>query len=79
MSELKTRKVLTVNQVFHILSVWLSERDWRTALEEVVPLRKMRDAGAGVPAAETQAEEAETGEVVVESEVGPAVAGPDDV
>ncbi|MBW0487989.1 hypothetical protein O181_027704 [Austropuccinia psidii MF-1] len=43
MSELKTRKVLTVNQVMEIMVSWLSERDWRKSFEQVIPLRKLAD------------------------------------
>lgn len=62
MSELKTRRVLTVNQVLDILCHWLSNRDWRGALEAVVPTRKFRDGGTAAGA--------DQGEVVGEDEDG---------
>ncbi|CAB11070.1 tRNA (guanine(9)-N1)-methyltransferase [Schizosaccharomyces pombe] len=34
------RKILTVNQVFEILSLWLEYRDWEKAFMEVIPKRK---------------------------------------
>lgn len=45
--EMKTRKVLTVNQVLEIITEWVNRRDkggeaaWRAAFEKVIPLRKM--------------------------------------
>ena len=44
LSELPTRKVLTVNQVFDILVKWVETRDWQEALYSVVPKRKFQGA-----------------------------------
>ncbi|KAF9520700.1 hypothetical protein BS47DRAFT_1267650, partial [Hydnum rufescens UP504] len=41
LSELTTRKVLTVNQVFDILLCWVERRDWEAAIRDVMPQRKM--------------------------------------
>ncbi|KAA1097582.1 tRNA (guanine(9)-N(1))-methyltransferase [Puccinia graminis f. sp. tritici] len=40
-SQLKTRKVLTVNQVFEILVNYLVDQDWKIAFERVIPSRKL--------------------------------------
>lgn len=40
-SKLKTRKVLTVNQVLDILVRFLEESDWEKAFEKVIPSRKL--------------------------------------
>ncbi|KAF8335035.1 guanine-1-methyltransferase-domain-containing protein [Cantharellus anzutake] len=42
LSDMKTRKILTVNQVFDILLQWVETRDWELALREVMPKRKMK-------------------------------------
>ncbi|THH31923.1 hypothetical protein EUX98_g2293 [Antrodiella citrinella] len=47
LAELKTRKVLTVNQTFEILLKWVETRDWEQALQAVVPKRKFEDKGGG--------------------------------
>ncbi len=38
--DLKTRKVLTVNQVFQILLTYLDEGSWAEAIMKVLPPRK---------------------------------------
>ncbi|PLW43186.1 hypothetical protein PCANC_07007 [Puccinia coronata f. sp. avenae] len=40
-SQLKTRKVLTVNQVLEILISYLDNQDWEKAFERVIPSRKL--------------------------------------
>ncbi|KAL1944097.1 hypothetical protein VTO73DRAFT_3282 [Trametes versicolor] len=45
LSELRTRKVLTVNQTFEILLNWVETRDWEQALYSVIPKRKFNDSG----------------------------------
>ncbi|CCM03356.1 uncharacterized protein FIBRA_05485 [Fibroporia radiculosa] len=45
LSELRTRKVLTVNQTFEILLKWIETRDWEQALWAVIPKRKFQDGG----------------------------------
>ncbi|KAI0784857.1 guanine-1-methyltransferase-domain-containing protein [Abortiporus biennis] len=43
LAELKTRKVLTVNQTFEILLKWAETKSWEEALYSVVPKRKFKD------------------------------------
>ncbi|KZO98181.1 hypothetical protein CALVIDRAFT_597162 [Calocera viscosa TUFC12733] len=42
LSELPTRKVLTVNQVFDIMLTWLETGDWREAFWKKIPKRKFQ-------------------------------------
>lgn len=39
-ANLPTRKVLTVNQVFQILTEYIDKQDWKEAFETVIPSRK---------------------------------------
>lgn len=39
---MKTRKILTVNQVFEILVHWTEHRNWEEALYSVIPKRKFQ-------------------------------------
>ncbi|THH16621.1 hypothetical protein EW146_g4047 [Bondarzewia mesenterica] len=48
LSNLPTRKVLTVNQVFEILLKWVETRDWEQALYSVIPKRKFQNGSAHV-------------------------------
>ncbi|CED85140.1 Uncharacterized conserved protein [Phaffia rhodozyma] len=41
LASMPTRKVLTVNQVFDILTSWVEFKDWEKALTKVMPIRKM--------------------------------------
>ncbi|CAK5268348.1 unnamed protein product [Mycena citricolor] len=43
LSELRTRKVLTVNQCFEILVQWVETRDWESAFYAVIPKRKFEE------------------------------------
>ncbi|KAI8982771.1 guanine-1-methyltransferase-domain-containing protein [Trametes punicea] len=45
LSEMRTRKVLTVNQTFEILLKWVETRDWEQALYSVIPKRKFNAEG----------------------------------
>lgn len=45
LSEMTSRKVLTVNQVFEILVHWTESRSWEEALYSVVPKRKFEQGG----------------------------------
>lgn len=42
-AELASRKVLTVNQVFDILSGWAETQDWSQALARAFPVRKFKE------------------------------------
>ncbi|KAF8214073.1 guanine-1-methyltransferase-domain-containing protein [Mycena galopus ATCC 62051] len=44
LSELRTRKVLTVNQAFEILVHWVDSRDWESAFHAVIPKRKFEES-----------------------------------
>ncbi|EAU84404.2 tRNA (guanine-N(1)-)-methyltransferase [Coprinopsis cinerea okayama7 len=85
LSNLPTRKVLTVNQCFEILLKWVETRDWEEALYSVIPKRKFqagekgndaKDSKVVVVAADVE-DEAMTGEGDVKAAVvtgAPAVA-----
>ncbi|KAI0658568.1 guanine-1-methyltransferase-domain-containing protein [Cubamyces menziesii] len=45
LAEMRTRKVLTVNQTFEILLKWVETRDWEQALYSVIPKRKFNSNG----------------------------------
>ncbi|KAI0774742.1 guanine-1-methyltransferase-domain-containing protein, partial [Trametes elegans] len=45
LAEMRTRKVLTVNQTFEILLKWVETRDWEQALYSVMPKRKFNPNG----------------------------------
>ncbi|KAI0758110.1 guanine-1-methyltransferase-domain-containing protein, partial [Fomes fomentarius] len=45
LAEMRTRKVLTVNQTFEILLKWIETRDWEEALYGVMPKRKFNAEG----------------------------------
>ncbi|KAJ7167664.1 guanine-1-methyltransferase-domain-containing protein [Mycena filopes] len=44
LADLRTRKVLTVNQAFEILVRWVDERDWEAAFHAVIPKRKFEES-----------------------------------
>lgn len=67
LSELKTRKVLTVNQTFEILLKWTETRDWEQALYSVVPKRKFHEK-ARASDKKGEKEDGEADKVVVEAE-----------
>ncbi|RPD67375.1 hypothetical protein L226DRAFT_529722 [Lentinus tigrinus ALCF2SS1-7] len=45
LAEMRTRKVLTVNQTFEILLKWVETRSWEQALYAVMPKRKFNNEG----------------------------------
>ncbi|TFK93636.1 hypothetical protein K466DRAFT_460837, partial [Polyporus arcularius HHB13444] len=45
LAEMRTRKVLTVNQTFEILLTWVETRSWEQALYAVMPKRKFNAEG----------------------------------
>ncbi|KAJ7098704.1 guanine-1-methyltransferase-domain-containing protein [Mycena belliarum] len=76
LSELRTRKVLTVNQAFEILVHWADTRDWESAFHAVIPKRKFEDGGKGKEksADAEQAEDTEKKVVVSVEELEDAMA-----
>ncbi|KAJ6458636.1 guanine-1-methyltransferase-domain-containing protein [Mycena vitilis] len=44
LADLRTRKVLTVNQAFEILVHWVDTRDWESAFHTVIPKRKFEES-----------------------------------
>lgn len=56
LKELKTRKVLTVNQVFEILVHWVDSRNWEEAIYSVMPKRKFTQQSGNPEAKGRQAE-----------------------
>ncbi|KAJ7755929.1 guanine-1-methyltransferase-domain-containing protein [Mycena metata] len=44
LADLRTRKVLTVNQAFEILVHWTDMRDWEAAFQAVIPKRKFEES-----------------------------------
>ncbi|KAJ7118589.1 guanine-1-methyltransferase-domain-containing protein [Mycena crocata] len=44
LADLRTRKVLTVNQAFEILVHWVDTRDWESAFHAVIPKRKFEES-----------------------------------
>ncbi|KAI0065954.1 hypothetical protein BV25DRAFT_1879991 [Artomyces pyxidatus] len=67
LSNLPTRKVLTVNQVFEILVSWAETRNWEQALYTVIPKRKFQGGGTGIHAEEEEEDENDASE----EDVGP--------
>jgi tRNA (guanine9-N1)-methyltransferase len=61
-AEMTTRKILTVNQVFEILVKWVNCRDWKQALEEVLPKRKFKNKNKTKGKEAQEAEEESTDE-----------------
>lgn len=61
---LPTRKVLTVNQVFQILTEYIDKRDWKEAFEAVIPIRKYSQIGRRKQKKLAVAEGGAEGEVV---------------
>ncbi|KAH9854928.1 guanine-1-methyltransferase-domain-containing protein [Lenzites betulinus] len=72
LSELRTRKVLTVNQTFDILVKWVETRDWKEALYSVIPKRKFNTTGRrrGGGSSSKSGESGDEDEEAAEAEAG---------
>ncbi|KAF7352372.1 SAM-dependent MTase TRM10-type domain-containing protein [Mycena venus] len=69
LSELRTRKVLTVNQAFEILVHWVDTRDWESAFHAVIPKRKFEESSKSKEKEkEKSAEQVDSSKVVVSVE-----------
>jgi tRNA (guanine9-N1)-methyltransferase len=64
LADLRTRKVLTVNQAFEILVHWVETRDWEAAFHAVIPKRKFDESNKNKEQS-AEAEEEEVGSKVV--------------
>ncbi|KAJ7246576.1 guanine-1-methyltransferase-domain-containing protein [Mycena haematopus] len=67
LSDLRTRKVLTVNQAFEILVHWVDTRDWESAFHAVIPKRKFEESSKSKEKGQS-AEKADNSKVVVSVE-----------
>ncbi|KAJ7355463.1 guanine-1-methyltransferase-domain-containing protein [Mycena albidolilacea] len=69
LAELRTRKVLTVNQAFEILVHWVDTRDWESAFHAVIPKRKFEESSKSKEKEqESNAENVDNGKVVLSLE-----------
>lgn len=69
LAELRTRKVLTVNQAFEILVHWVDTRDWESAFHAVIPKRKFEESSKSKEKEqESNAEKVDNGKVVLSLE-----------
>jgi len=67
LSDLRTRKVLTVNQAFEILVHWVDTRDWESAFHTVIPKRKFEESSKEKEK-ETSVEELDSSKIVLSVE-----------
>ncbi|KAJ6515396.1 guanine-1-methyltransferase-domain-containing protein [Mycena sanguinolenta] len=69
LADLRTRKVLTVNQAFEILVHWVDTRDWESAFHAVIPKRKFEENSKNKEKEKVEStEKAEKSKVVVSVE-----------